>query len=126
VDTVDERRTAHLGWVYAQVYPDLFLDGVLGPMGKTLRLHFFEAGGISHEQLLYTSDGPTNEPLPRFERITEITMAGQPFQLGWRRGPKFPVAARAPALWVASSLAVATLLLSGLVTSLLSVGQRAT
>ena len=127
VDSVEERRAAHLGWVYAQVYPDIFLDGVLGPMGKTLHLHFFEAGGLGRQQLLYASEGASSsKPLPNFERVTEISLAGQPFQLGWQRGPKFPVAARAPAVWVASSLAVATLLLAGLITSLQSVGRRAT
>jgi PAS domain S-box-containing protein len=126
VDTVEERRAAHLGWVYAQVYPDVFLDGVLGPMGRTLRLHFFEAGGLGRDQLLYASDGGGTEPLPAFERVTEITMGGRTFQLGWQRGPKFPIASRAPALWVAGSLAVATLLLAGLVMSLQSVGRRAT
>jgi PAS domain S-box-containing protein len=126
VDTVEARRVAHLGWVYAQVYPDIFLEGVLGLMGKTLRLHFFEAGSLSRQQLLYASDGAGSEPLPSFDRVTEITMAGQPFQLGWQRGPKFPVASHAPAVWVASSLAVATLLLASLVTSLQSVGRRAT
>jgi PAS domain S-box-containing protein len=125
LDTLEERRTAHLGWVYAQVHSEIFLDGVLGPMGQTLRLHFFE-GGLGPEQLLYASDYANSEPLPTFERVTEVTMAGQPFQLGWQRGPKFPAAGRAPAVWVASSLAVASLLLAGLVTSLQSVGRRAT
>jgi PAS domain S-box-containing protein len=103
----------------------VFLDGVLGPMEKTLRVHFFEAGGMGPEQLLYASDGPSSEPLPRFERVTEMTMAGQPFQLGWRRGPKFPPLEKSAAVWVASSLGMATVLLSGLVVSLQSVGRRA-
>ncbi len=123
--TLEERRAAHLGWIYAQVYPDVFLDGVLGPMGQTLRLHFYEAGGPSPERLLYASEGASNEPRPRFERVTEMPMAGQPFQLGWQRGPKFPVADTSSATWVAGSLAFATLLLAGLVTSLQSVGRRA-
>jgi PAS domain S-box-containing protein len=125
-DTLEERRAAHVGWVYAQVYPDVFLDGVLGPMSKTLRVHFFETGGLSREQLLYVSDSSGSEALPTFERVTGITMAGQPFQLGWQRGSKFPTVNQAPAIWAAGSLAVATLLLAGLVTSLQSVGRRAT
>ena len=125
LDTLEERRAAHLGWVYAQVYPDIFLDGVLGPMERTLRLHFFEAGGLDRERLLYASDGAGSGPLPRFERVTEMVIAGQPFQLGWRRGTSFPPAEKTPATWAAGSLALATLLLAGLVTSLQSVGRRA-
>ncbi|MDO8542220.1 MAG: CHASE domain-containing protein [Opitutaceae bacterium] len=125
IDTLAGRRAAHLGWVYAQVFPDLFLEGVLGPMEKTLRLHFFEAGGLGLEQALYSSDGPRDGTLPRFERVTEMMMAGQPFQLGWRRGPNFPAAEKTPAIWATGGLALATLLLAGFVTSLQSVGQRA-
>ncbi len=125
LDTVAERRAAHLGWIYAQVFPDVFLDGVLGLLGDTLQLHFFEAGGLNPERLLYASDGKGGGALPGFERITELTLAGQPFQLGWRRGPAFPVAEKAPAAWVAGSLGFATLLLAGLVASLQSVGRRA-
>jgi PAS domain S-box-containing protein len=128
IDTVEERRAAHLGWVYAQIFPEVFLNGVLGPMGQTLRLHFFESGGLTREQLLYASDSDSdtpNGPLPRFERVTQMEMAGQPFQLGWQRGPKFPTAEKSPAVWVAASLAVATMFLASLVTSLQSVGQRA-
>jgi PAS domain S-box-containing protein len=125
IQTVEERRAAHIGWVYAQVFPDVFLDGVLGPMGKTLRLHFFEAGPLGIAQLLYASDAAPNAPLPAFDRVTEMVIAGQPFQLGWRRGPNFPVAEKSPALWTGGSLAVASLLLAGLVMSLQSVGRRA-
>jgi PAS domain S-box-containing protein len=125
LDSVADRRAAHLGWIYAQVFPDVFLDGVLGPMGKTLRLHFFENGDLSREELLYASDGVSDGPLPQFERVTAETLAGQPFELGWQRGPKFPVPDKSPAVWVAASLATATLLLAGLITSLQSVGRRA-
>ncbi len=125
LDTVADRRAAHLGWVYAQVHPDLFLKGVLGPMGETLRLHFFEPGGLSRERLLYSSVG-LGDPLPAtFDRISQMEMAGQVFQLGWQRGPRFPTGGSSAAVWAGSSLAVASLLLAGLVASLQSVGRRA-
>ena len=125
LDTLEQRRAALLGWVYAQVYPEVFLDGVLGPMGKALRLHFFEAGGRDRSTLLYASEGAVEDPVPDFERVTELLIAGQPFQLGWRRGPGFPAVERSPAVWVAGSMAISTLFLAGLVTSLQSVGRRA-
>lgn len=125
VSSVESRRAAHLGWVYAQVFPDVFLDGVLGPMGKTLRLNFFEGGELGPQSLLYASEGPDRDSSLRFERVTEMTLAGEQFQLGWERGPKFPRPDKSPAIWVATSLATATVLLAGLITSLQSIGRRA-
>ena len=125
VATVFERRAAIIGWVYAQIFPDVFLDGALGPLASMLQLHFFEAGPLNRERLLYTSAGSLGDPLPEFERMTTVEIGGQPFQLGWRRGPKFPPIEKSPAVWAASSFAIATLLLAGLVTSLQSIGRRA-
>lgn len=125
--TVRERRAALRGWVYAQVFPDVFLDGVLGPLGEKLRLHFFEAGGLTPDKLLYATKEPgAGKALPRFEQVTQLTLAGETFQLGWRRGPRFPAVDLASARGVAASLALATLLLAGLVMSLQSIGRRAT
>ena len=123
--TVADRRAAHLGWVYAQVYPDVFLNGVLGPLGQALRVDFFESGGLDRGRLMYSSVEMADGPLPAFERVTDLELAGQHFQLGWRRGPKFPEADKSSALLAAASCALATLLLAGLVVSLQSTGRRA-
>ncbi len=125
LETIAQRRAAHLGWVYGQVFPDVFLDGALEPTGEKLHLHFFEGGDLSREKLLYASSGKVDGPIPQFEQLTQMSLAGQSFQLGWRRGPRFPVADRAPAKWVAGGLGLATLFLAGLVWSLQSVGRRA-
>ncbi len=125
LESVEDRRAALMGWVFAQLYPEVFLEGVLGPMGKVLRLHFFEAGGISPDTLLYASEGDDGNGLPEFQRVTTMELAGQPFQLGWQRGTGFPAAEQSPPYWVAGSMAVATLFLAGLVASLQLVGRRA-
>ena len=138
VETVEERRAAHFGWVYVQFFADNFLNGVLGPMHETLRLHFFEDGTISREHLLYASGAAASgaeassgvaiavtEALPRFERVTTVEMAGQRFHLGWRRGPKYPADETSPMAWAAVSFSFATLLLAGLVMSLQTFRRRA-
>lgn len=123
--SVSERRAAHVGWVFAQIFPEVFLQGVLEPMAEKLNLHFFEDGDLSRATLLYSSWTNSGGPLPMFDHITEMTLAGQPFRLGWTRGPRFPHADRSSASWVASSLGLATLFLSGLVYSLQSISRRA-
>ncbi len=125
LDTVADRRAALIGWVYAQIFPDIFLDRVLGPTGDFLQLHLFEDAELKRERLLYASTPSPAFELPEFDHVTRLEMAGQPFYLAWRRGPKFPRMQRAPAIWTASSFAAATLLLAGLIMSLQSTGRRA-
>ena len=97
VETEAERRAAHVGWVDAQFFTDLFLNGVLGPMGEPMTLYFFEDGGLSRAHLRYASGATGGAAaanaaaglvaagaLLRFERVTALDMAGQRFQLGWQ------------------------------------------
>lgn len=123
--SVAERRAAHVGWVYAQVFPEVFLAGVMAPMSDKLRLHFFEAGELSRDRLLYASDPSAGAELPAFEQVTELTLAGQPFRLGWTRGPSFPPLGRAGVPLVPATMSLATLLLAGLVISLQTASRRA-
>jgi PAS domain S-box-containing protein len=134
VDTVEQRRAAHFGWVYSQFFTDNFLNGVLGPMRDTLQLYFFEEGDLTRQHLLYDSALPSSipidgvvgsGPLPQFDRVNVKEMAGQQFRLGWRRGPKYVEVAAPNSLWAAVSLALATTLAAGLVLSLQSTSERA-
>ncbi len=125
VTTVAERRAALAGWIYAQLYPEIFLGDVLGPAGDVVELHLFEGEKLTRERLLYASNPSTAPELPNFERLTTLELGGQPFRLGWRRGPKFPGLERSPSLWVSTSFATATVLLAGLIVSLQSTGRRA-
>ena len=136
ISTLAERRAAHVGWVYAQFFVDNFLNGVLGPMKDSLQLHFFEQGRLTRQHVLYesasTGDGDAKElaasaskRLPKFDRVTEMEMAGQKFSLGWKRGPSYVGAEQSQLAWVALSFTFATLLLAGLVMNLQVSGQRA-
>ncbi len=123
--TVEERRAAHIGWVYGQFFADNFLNGVLGPMKDSLTLHFFEEGDLTREHLLYASTPAGTGEMPRFERINTMEIAGQRFHLGWQRGPKYVSDVPAQTAWVAVGFTFASLLLAGLVMSLQTTGQRA-
>ena len=137
VTTVAERRAAHVGWVYAQFFVDNFLNGVLGPLGDKLELHYFEEGPLNREHLLFVSsvERPANAlpnevmlgegPLPEFETVTTMEMAGRRFQLGWRRGPKYVDGVTAQPAWLAACCGLAALLLAGLVLNLQTTGRRA-
>ena len=123
--TVAERQEALEGWIDAAFITESFLDGVLGAQKNMLQLYFFEAGGMDRDHLLYSSETGGRSPPAKFERVTELELEGQRFQLGWQRGPQYPVAGASPMVWAAASFAIATLLLAGLVTSLQTFRQRA-
>lgn len=125
LDSIAARRAAHLGWVYAQIYPDVFLGGVLGPLKDKLDLHFFEGERADATRLLYASNPAPGTDLPVFQRLTQLTLAGAPFTLGWQKGRLFPATDKSLALWVGGSLGAASLFLAGLVASLQSIGRRA-
>ena len=106
--TVAERREALEGWIDAAFITEVFLDGVLGAQKNLLQLCFFEAGGMDRAHLLYNSE-PEEQTLPaKFERVTELELEGQRFQLGWRRGPQYPGVGASPMVWAAASFAMAS------------------
>ncbi len=125
VDSVAQRQAAHVGWVYAQVFPDVLLANVLGPMAEQLTLHCFEAGELTEDRLLYASSGKSGALPKAFERVTELEFAGLRFQLGWQRGPRFPSVGRSEGWWAGASGVAASLLLAGLLASLQATGRRA-
>ena len=119
-----ERQAAFLGWAFAPFVTDNFLDGALGGTGRELDLHFFEGRSTAPADLLYHSDH-ANKVTRVLERTTELVLAGQTFTLGWSRKPGFVSRDASTPLWIVSGLTTVTLLLSGLILSLETLGWRA-
>src|SRR5262249_29701921 len=101
-----------------------FLRGVLGPRHDELGVHFFEGRSTARENLLYASPGAAAKPLP-FERAMALEFGGQVFTAAWSRSPAFVGSGESAAVWAATSSALVSLLMVGLVVSLHSVGRRA-
>jgi PAS domain S-box-containing protein len=134
IATVAERQSAHRGWVYAQCFVDNVLERTMAPFQGELELHFFEPGGLTTQQLLFATGqnrvasgaeaARLADRLPAFSRVTALPFGGQTFQLGWRRGPRYPEGPTSNLAWVAGSFTLATLLLAGLVLNLQAAGMR--
>lgn len=124
-ETVAERRARLVAWIYSPFVTELFLSGVLGERPE-IEVHAFlgKRTEISAESLVYASN-PRSTGKLEFQRITEIDLAGQPFTLGWNRGPRFVPASQSTAVWAATSMALISLLVAGLVMSLDVLGARA-
>lgn len=123
LQTVDQRRDALVAWIYSPFVTEEFFEGVLGARTE-IRVAAFQGAEAKPEALVYRSSGA--EPLPRtFERVTRLELAGQIFTLGWNRGPAFLPAEPSAAVWAATTMALISLLVAGLVMSLHVLGRKA-
>ncbi|MFT3867739.1 MAG: PAS domain S-box protein [Nibricoccus sp.] len=124
LDTVEDRRSTCLGWVYTPIIMELMLRDVLGRHAPELRMRVFEGRSIETRDLLFdTADASV--ATVAVESTTEIELGGQIFTLAWNRAVSFKAADRSAAAWAGVSAAFVSLLLALLVMSLQSTGQTA-
>jgi PAS domain S-box-containing protein len=124
IDTVEHRRAAFKGWVYAPFITEHFLEGILGKDHRLLDLYAFESPDRGIGSLVYSTTG--NRVVPEaFDRVTTIDLLGHELTLGWIRHDGRGSALQSPAFWAGVGCAFATLLLAGLVVSLQQTSRRA-
>lgn len=123
-DTVAQRRTALVAWIYSPFVTQAFLQGVLEPRMKEIEVRVFWGETTAPSKLVYASGSGVAPPF-RFERVTQLMLGGQSFTFGWNRTARFVPAGQSTAVWAATSMALISLLLAGLVMSLHAVGRRA-
>ena len=125
-NTVQERRAAFKCWVYAPFVFEEFVEGVLGRNKDKLDYNIFENFGLAGEILLYPN---AQELVPRqglnFDRVTQVKIAEQNYTIGWVQNVSEQDFEHLPAMLAASSLALASALLAGLIFSLQSFAHRA-
>ena len=122
ITTVEQRRQAIRGWVYARFIAEDFI-GAITTEFKELGLCFYEGNSNSVEDLLYASDGNLTGQ-HRFERLDRIELAGRTFTLGWSRSPSFSSTGTSTPIWAGISSAVVAVLLAVLVAGLLLSRRR--
>lgn len=119
--TVEERRASFVAWTFTPFNFRELLPAAMDKQRAPVSLWFFEGREAREPDLLYASE-PTAVPTT-FETVTHLDIDGQPFTLGWRRGPSFEPVTLASRLWTVVVSAFAALLLAILVHNL--IGRRA-
>ncbi len=122
-ETPAQRRAAFAGWVAAPFLAEKFFAGALGAPRDEIAVRVFDDAAMSQANLLFASGD--DDARKNFERVTTLELGGQRLSLGWTRGPAFAAAGASASVWAATSSALASLLLVGLVVGLQSVGRRA-
>lgn len=113
--TVEQRRTALVGWVYSPYRMDDLLNAILGKKLYALRLEIFDADNLSADGLLYDSHPaslsrhlkPDRNALVRVQRLE---LGGHFWTLRYSAFPEFNKTAQFEVPWVEFS----TLVLIGL------------
>lgn len=111
--TVDERRAAFAGWVYAPFITELFLEGVLGGLDREVDVHVYQQVAQDAREALYHSlAGEESEHTHAGLETRHVSLAGQMLTLEISRGPEFDAASRGPqAAILLGGVAVSALLM---------------
>ncbi|MBF0284609.1 MAG: CHASE domain-containing protein [Magnetococcales bacterium] len=125
--TVEERRAAILGYVYAPFRMNDLMEGILGQREKLIDLHIFDGEGTGEEALIYDSDNILLHPdATGLYRKMALEFARRPWTMEFRGTPAFlaTIDHSPPKMALLGSLA-STLLLFGLLWSLSQTSRRA-
>lgn len=77
IDTVDQRRAALIGWIYAPFRMKDLMRGVGGIAAATLDLEIFDGDQMTAEARLYRSPDADRATTPRFSTATRMAVAGR-------------------------------------------------
>ncbi|MBK9989744.1 MAG: PAS domain S-box protein [Verrucomicrobia bacterium] len=123
-ETVQQRKQAIRGWIYARLAMEDFLGAILSDIAlKELDLCFYEGSTIAGENLIYASKQKP-APSPAFGRLDKLELAGRTFTLGWSRSAHFVSAQTWAPLYAGIFSSIVAVFLAALVASLLSSSRR--
>ncbi len=129
--TVESRRAALVGWVYAPFRMNDFMRGLLGQKDKDVDLEIFDGAGADPQREMYDSDGsralPGPRRQPRLLHVEALPVFGHAWTLEISSRPTFEavVYSRRPFMVLLAGLSISLLLF--LVTHALAAGRaRAT
>ncbi len=77
VETVEQRRAALAGWVYAPFRMKDLMRGVGGIAAPTLDVEIYDGDHMAPDALLYRSPGADRVGTPRFSTATRLSIAGR-------------------------------------------------
>ncbi len=128
-ETVEERRAALRGWVYAPFRMNDLMEGILGSSNDEIDYQIYDGQTIDPERVLFNSnpeiehaDHDTTEDLLR---TTTVTIQGRPWTIAFSPGPGFSVSSDALPTYVAAAGLIIDFLLFYVISSLGLLHRRA-
>ncbi|WP_202295737.1 CHASE domain-containing protein [Mesorhizobium sp. 131-2-1] len=105
--SVDERRAALTGWIYAPFVAQKFMSGLTTSEDRSLTLQVYDGDGEDADALIYQSGEPNaSAPAPAFSIRKQVDVMQQRWTLSWHSTPAFEqsVASQEPLLVLASGI----------------------
>lgn len=86
--TVEQKRAAFNGWIYAPFIGKNFMKNLTQGQGDTFRLQVYDEGKIDPKNIIYDSGGDVNDK-PEYTVKKTITVMQQTWSLVWTSTSKF-------------------------------------
>lgn len=120
LETVEDRRNSHLGWIYAPfVNKELF--GKIFKNEDSIELKAAESDAGS---TIIFDNYSKDKKFISYKKSNEIVLGQQKIKLEWKSGPNFKISNNTIISWVGFAGAMASLFLTQLLVNLLSIGLR--
>lgn len=108
--TREERRRDHVAWIYAPFDFAEVLEAALSDRIGKLHLMLFDGPDLGASELLYSSDGSLDATV--FDNVTTLSLEGELYTIGWRRGPRFLPSPLSSRTWLAVGGMLVSLLIA--------------
>lgn len=89
LDTVDQRRAALIGWIYAPFVAQKFMSGLTPSEGRSLTLQVYDGDEEQSNALIYQGGEPESASVPAFSVRKHLDVLQQRWTLSWHSTPAF-------------------------------------
>lgn len=119
IDTIEQRRKSHIGWVYSPFISKNFFGSILMPWKDKIELRIYDGETLDSDRMQYDTFSRDS-----YKAQTQVIMGQRTFTLEWRRPPNYSTSHNTTIAWVGLAGALASLLLINLMINLQLVNRR--
>ncbi len=123
--TVEGRRDAHLGWVYAPFRMDDLMSGILGSSSDQVEFRIFDGQAVDPKTLLFDSNSSSTDAGSDLTRRETVLVQGHPWTMVFRTGEGFSLGSDTLPTYVAVAGLLIEVLLFYVISTLGALNQRA-
>ena len=121
LNSVDQRRLAHLGWIYSAISAPQLFESLMPNMNGKIELKVSDIAAASGDEVLYLSFSHTHQVA---DHESLISVGQRSYRIGWHRGPSYVYSHETVIAWVGLCGAIISLFFAYLVMSLQIVSRR--